>query len=692
MLELLNESRYTAIDDNSDLAFPTGTPFKGIIRSVNFVNGDTLATMLGFTLGTPHNANAGWLHFIEDTGLEVYVAKKTLRYNISWEQLVAAAGTGNKEVTINGDVYVVQNLTALKPGASALGDANGGGDWNRYILGVYNGVARQSANWPAGIPIWGPYTETMLGVVSVKGQFGNGNFSFTREVVPGSADHTARGYSSVAGTPDLVGVWFQVAGTVHPYYGWRPVLIKKSTIPLSAFRGEVTAASFITPTALATAVSLSTGTLLNNSSPWMHFINTDGSELYFPKLPIRSNISWEQLSALGLVTGTKIITVGGRQFKVRLFLGATADPGAAMGREWNTYMLGLTNGIYGAYVATDFGIDGGATAGQLSICQEVSTSGGHVAAGYPTLSSLWYQNPNVTNGGYGWRPILELYVPPPPTPDTFELFATMPIPLYGHSMVEIAGKLYIYGGVTTGSVINNRCWEIDIATKTITEKAPGPLARRYQTAVAYNGKMYVYGGFTDTYTGAVVVYNPSTNTWATAFPAGEVGDRQAAVVYNNLMVVTGGLPATNAQLATVRRYNLATDTWTTANQGTNGYLLSAVLEGNLLHVMGGYQDNRNVVYNLDTGAAPVVKTAMPSARYGHVAGLSKGGIFVIGGTAAGAGESGFTFRYDLTANTWAKLGATPVNFGDQAACAQVGDAMYISGGAGSQTTIYKYNM
>ncbi len=86
----------------------------------------------------------------------------------------------------------------------------------------------------------------------------------------------------------------------------------------------------------------------------------------------------------------------------------------------------------------------------------------------------------------------------------------------------IDGKIYVMGGLrTVGGVVNYtglKTMEVyDVSTDTWdTTKADMPTGRWGLSAVAFDGKIYVFGGTTGigaTVYASVQVYDPQTNTW-----------------------------------------------------------------------------------------------------------------------------------------------------------------------------------
>lgn len=214
---------------------------------------------------------------------------------------------------------------------------------------------------------------------------------------------------------------------------------------IAGFYGEVTSANFINPTNLATAVGLTTGIVLNNTTAWLKFL-LDGKILFIPKLPIRYNTSWGDLYAKGAIYGDDTggtypypantpvnqsmrVTIGGQQYRVRLIRGSAQDPGARtttdddpghIGSEWNRLIYPVSvltktpnnqvgpKFIASPYAAADLGIN--SFTGSMTICME-STAGtltAVVVRGYTTTSGSSYGNKAGMNDRGGWRPVLEL--------------------------------------------------------------------------------------------------------------------------------------------------------------------------------------------------------------------------------------------------------------------------------------------
>lgn len=188
----------------------------------------------------------------------------------------------------------------------------------------------------------------------------------------------------------------------------------------------VPATDLITGSALATAVGLTAGTLINDTIDWFKFAYK-GAILFVPQKPVRYGMSYGALDAMGVVAG-KTITIKGHTYKVRLMKGASAnpytgpndasDPANTAGSEYNDliYRVCATNPpsetapSFATFTQDQLGCNGN---GGNQWCQEASkatgvTNGivtrGNTTGDFATLSSP----PSGQTDQYrGWRPVLE---------------------------------------------------------------------------------------------------------------------------------------------------------------------------------------------------------------------------------------------------------------------------------------------
>ena len=395
--------------DDSDLPFPLGTPFKGVVRSSDFITGSGLASQLGLTAGVPINDNSGWLHFVEDNGYNIYIAKKPLRCALNWAS-IDSAQTG-KEIVIGGKTFVVEFIRGMKNlTGNGSTPADAGGAWNRYLYNVYGGELE--AALPSAREKWGSYTEKMLGLSSVSESAIPGSYTYVLESGTGGRYNTRGGPGSET-MPTIMGVWWGDVTNSQMHYGWRPMLVEKGTVPpvpTTPFKGEVAQADFITADALATEVGLGGTSTTTASTPWFKIIE-NGITYYLAKTSWRKAVVKETMASLGIVTGTKTVMIAGKTYKVRLMTGRVGNPSTVVGGEWLRWYTALTDGTWANYTATDLATGTLAvTDGTMVHVQEADgrVAGAQAANGYGGLMDGYYANSNQQHDAYGWRPVLEL--------------------------------------------------------------------------------------------------------------------------------------------------------------------------------------------------------------------------------------------------------------------------------------------
>ncbi len=200
----------------------------------------------------------------------------------------------------------------------------------------------------------------------------------------------------------------------------------------SGFYGEISSECFANGDQLAAAVDLSQGTVFNNNTAWLKF-SLDDKILLVPKKPLRYNVSWDHLNALGIVAGSKQITIGVHTYKIRLIRGSNQSPSTrpsppnkydaaqSNNSEWNrlfypivdkagTSPEGIVYGKWAKYPTVEFGIQETLpTTGVLNWCQEMTTDVNvAVMRGYQGVNWFHGGHANSTDAGFGWRPVLEL--------------------------------------------------------------------------------------------------------------------------------------------------------------------------------------------------------------------------------------------------------------------------------------------
>ncbi len=195
----------------------TDTGYYGEVSSAQFYTGTQVSTACAVTSGTLQNDTEGWLKFYWH-GQVLFIAKKTFRYALSWDQINTAnavygvnlGSTGKKTITHSGS-STSYDVKLMKGAVKDPSPADGGGrQWNELLYRVCAGTETGEIgdNWATFNP------STALGINS-----GNGSFTWCQEVYqPNTATRVIRGSASL---PYFHG---SASSGTSTSVGWRPCL------------------------------------------------------------------------------------------------------------------------------------------------------------------------------------------------------------------------------------------------------------------------------------------------------------------------------------------------------------------------------------------------------------------------------------------------------------------------------------
>ena len=160
------------------------------------------------------------------------------------------------------------------------------------------------------------------------------------------------------------------------------------------------------------------------------------------------------------------------------------------------------------------------------------------------------------------------------TTNTWSNVAPLPVPLGQASIGAWNGKIYVAGGFIGGSNVTNALRIYDIATNTWSSGANMPTSPGVEAAagVAVNGKFYVMGG--DDFTNSLntnFIYDIATNTWTTGAPLPDSRTNTYGAAYTLWIYVYGGVVLPGFTTTdTLLVYDTLENTWT--NLGSAGTL------------------------------------------------------------------------------------------------------------------------
>jgi len=281
-----------------------------------------------------------------------------------------------------------------------------------------------------------------------------------------------------------------------------------------------------------------------------------------------------------------------------------------------------------------------------------------------------------------------------PRTGTWSTEQPMPEAVLDAGGTALGGKLYVVAGKTTaGHRSAMDIYDPSTGIWTTGPSLPGPAVEN-PAMVTLNGKLYVFGGSTSAFSGAVhnaAVYDPTSKTWKRLAPLATARAGATAQAIDGKIYVVGGMGASGASLAGVEVYDPTDNTWTrgTAMKTRRDNPGSATLGGKL-YVFGGRTRNADGTtlngtlasverFNPATGTW-AARAPMPTGRRTMVVGTLGGQAQVMGGEKT---TTGGTFaaneEYDPLADTWTKL--TPMHTPRHGAVAgTINGVVYVAGG------------
>lgn len=205
---------------------PSPNEFLGEFTASSLITGADLTTAVGAGgAGADLGVMNAWLGY-KIGGKTLYLAKKPIRYGVTWNQLNALGIVfGTKTVVIGGKTYKVRLPTGankVNPGWFA---ADAGGEFNEMLYPVYNGVAAAQPQVQA-YPRWAAYTDADLNLSVNKSTSANPGVMTLCQEQTSAGDYLVRGYNDAdnAGNAQILAGWHVGGNAVQNYTGWRPIL------------------------------------------------------------------------------------------------------------------------------------------------------------------------------------------------------------------------------------------------------------------------------------------------------------------------------------------------------------------------------------------------------------------------------------------------------------------------------------
>lgn len=148
----------------------------------------------------------------------------------------------------------------------------------------------------------------------------------------------------------------------------------------------------------------------------------------------------------------------------------------------------------------------------------------------------------------------------------WSLRAPKPIAVKNASALQIASKLYVFGGEMRNNQPTNVLEIYDPETDSWSTGANGPKTLSRYAATSIEGKIFYFGGWDGiTFSKETYVYDPSTNKWTSGIPSPVAFADAKAVSANNRFFIIGGtennLPITTVRIYSPNNQNEPNATW-----------------------------------------------------------------------------------------------------------------------------------
>ncbi|MBS1961629.1 MAG: hypothetical protein JST04_05405 [Bdellovibrionales bacterium] len=254
---------------------------------------------------------------------------------------------------------------------------------------------------------------------------------------------------------------------------------------------------------------------------------------------------------------------------------------------------------------------------------------------------------------------------------------------YDHTLVSNGQIAMLWGGASYSSgLVQSTGSRYDLTSGTWTQTATSPLSARsghVSVWVPSVSKFFVWGGWDNlfTYYPNGALYDPAADSWTpiATFPgSGRIYSTAFYVLGQDAVYVYGGCTSSNTCVNTLYKYSVSGNTWTpvtpsgTAPAGTSWgiiqYVPTAGALGRLV-VWGGLATDGTTVSNggsyFDVSANSwTVIPASPATAVSYPSSVVVGmEVFLFGGTDAGGNYvNGNIYRYNASGNSWTTLSAT----------------------------------
>jgi hypothetical protein len=220
---------WTTLDDTSGSPGPSilaagnmTAGYFGTVTSAQLITGDALCSLIGLSAGTSQYSTTDWLKFASD-GKVIFVAKKPIRYGLSWNAINAVGAVYGRPVEIGGLSYSVRLMRGAESDPAAWTDSDRdakGSEWNKLMLPIH---VNAPSTWPYPEYVDSPTEDWGINLTNedllIENTYGNGSATICQEIRDNAANgRVFRGYN------DVSYAYSGLDNIAYDYCGYRPVL------------------------------------------------------------------------------------------------------------------------------------------------------------------------------------------------------------------------------------------------------------------------------------------------------------------------------------------------------------------------------------------------------------------------------------------------------------------------------------
>jgi N-acetylneuraminic acid mutarotase len=153
--------------------------------------------------------------------------------------------------------------------------------------------------------------------------------------------------------------------------------------------------------------------------------------------------------------------------------------------------------------------------------------------------------------------------------------------LYGGAGIFAASdgiSVYAGGGLGDFGTVHNDLMRYDPVADSWAPLPPSPDYYFAAPGVYFNGKIYIFGGYDETFQAknTTRIYDISTGTWTTGAPM-PAALAEGAALWNGIVYIPGGSPDVGTTVVdTLYAYNIASNSWSTLEPMPQGLWLAGI--------------------------------------------------------------------------------------------------------------------